>query len=98
MGVELSAPAKPISNWGSGNFRVFRDHTKGVSLCDTIENFPSGLKQAMFAAASTRLIKRKTWNGCAFNAAGVEVGKNDSVQSIDVAAKTFGVTQAAVTQ
>jgi len=100
MGIELAPDKHPVSNWGSVKHvaNPWRDHTTGVSLCDTITNFPSGLKQAMFAAVSTRIIRRKTWNGCALNAAGMEVGKEGSVSSIEVAAKTFGITQAAVKQ
>lgn len=31
-------------------------------------------KQAFYAAAASRTIKRGTWNGCAFNAGGEEIG------------------------
>ena len=90
---------RPVSNWGSGNFnKSYFSHTKGVSLCNTVEQFPSGLKQAMFAAASRGPIMRGTWNGCAFNAAGMEVGKQDSVTSFAVAADTFKCAIAQVKQ
>ena len=59
---------------------------------EIIDQFPVGLKQAMFAAASRTTIKRRSWNGCAMNAAGFEVGKSDSVQSISSAADAFNVS------
>lgn len=45
-------------------------------------------KQAMFSAATHGLIKRRSWSGCAFNQAGVEIGKE--VRSSQVAAAAFG--------
>jgi hypothetical protein len=44
-------------------------------------------KQAMFSAASHGLIKRKTWDGCAFNAAGKEISRH--VSSNMIAAHAF---------
>jgi hypothetical protein len=77
-----------VGNWGSENFT---GSTSG-SLQEVIDQFPVGLKQAMFAAASRTTIKRRNWNGCAMNAAGFEVGKSDSVQSISSAADAFNVS------
>jgi hypothetical protein len=79
-----------MGNWGAENFHQNNSKT----LEGIIAEFPSGLKQAMFAAASTRVIKRMTWNGCALNAAGMEIGRNDSVKSLEKAAETFGITKA----
>lgn len=55
-----------MSQWGSKNF-----NTKpfGVGLQDIVADFPSGLKQAMYAAANKGSLKRGTWNNCAFDAA-----------------------------
>lgn len=81
--------------WGSDGFtdRYHRQHTPEV-LEDIIQEFPSGLKQAMFAAASRTTIARNTWNGCALNAAGIEVGKSENISSFAAASKAFGITQA----
>lgn len=100
MGHTYVGGTRPISNWGDKKhyYRKSYNPTRGVSLCDTIENFPSKLKQAMFAAASRGVIKRGTWNGCAFNAAGMEVGHGKAVNSFEKAARTFGVTTASVEQ
>lgn len=65
---------------------------------EVIDQFPVSLKQAMFAATSRTTIKRRTWNGCAMNAAGIEVGKSDSVQSFDAAAEAFGISPDLVTR
>lgn len=78
-----------MGNWGADNF----SGSVGT-LEDIVGEFPSGLKQAMFAAASTRIIQRSTWNGCALNAAGMEVGKQGSVSSLKAASEAFGITQA----
>jgi hypothetical protein len=83
-----------VGNWGSDNF--LGNKVSPSTLEEVIEGFPSGLKQAMFAAASNKVIRRGTWTGCAMNAAGMEVGKKDSVQSIEEAAEAFKVTKAQV--
>lgn len=83
-----------MGNWGSDNF--LGNKVGASSLEGIINEFPSGLKQAMFAAASTKVIKRQTWDGCALNAAGFEVGKNNQVSSISTAAQAFGITQSQV--
>lgn len=82
-------------NWGSENFAgTFGDS----DLQSVINEFPVGLKQAMFAAASRTTIKRKTWNNCAMNAAGFEVGKQGSVQSLRAASETFGIPESLVSR
>jgi hypothetical protein len=45
-------------------------------------------KQAFYAAAASRTINRGTWNGCAFNAGGEVIGRND-VTSVSRAAEAF---------
>jgi hypothetical protein len=46
-------------------------------------------KQAMYAAASARTIRQGSWDGCAFNQAGWEIG-NQNVKSTSAAAVAFG--------
>jgi hypothetical protein len=46
-------------------------------------------KKAMYAASQKGLIKRGTWDGCAFNAAGGIMGEGDSVASFGRAAEIF---------
>jgi hypothetical protein len=79
-----------MGNWGSDNFAG--STTTNGGLQGVIDQFPAGLKQAMFAAASRTTIKRKNWNGCAMNAAGIEVGKSDSVKSLEAAAEAFHIS------
>jgi hypothetical protein len=81
--------------WGSENFsdKYKVSHSAGT-FEDIISQFPSGLKQAMFAAASRTTIARSTWNGCALNAAGMEIGRANDVRSFDTAAKAFNITPA----
>jgi hypothetical protein len=52
-------------------------------------------KKAMFAAATHNMIKRGTWNGCAFNAGGLEVG-DASISSYAKAAEVFNLPEVAV--
>lgn len=47
-------------------------------------------KQAFYGAAASRTIARRTWNGCAFNAGGEELGIN-GVKSVAKAAEVFGI-------
>lgn len=66
----------------------------GTGLRSVVAPFPPQLKQAMYAAAEKRLIARRTWDGCAFNAAGSEVGQR--VTSFHAAATAFDVPQEVV--
>lgn len=79
-----------MGNWGSDLFG--KKDAAPTNLQETIDKFPPSLKQAMFAAASRTTIRRQTWNGCAMNAAGIEVGKNNQVQSLETAAAAFGIS------
>ena len=75
------------------------DHHKSVyasqnSLRSVVAPFPPQLKQAMYAAADRGLIKRGTWDGCAFNAAGEQINKH--VTASTHAARAFGVSTSVV--
>lgn len=52
-------------------------------------------KKAMYAAAAGNLIKRGTWDGCAFNQGGIEIG-NKQVTSYQAAAKAFNMPEKSV--
>lgn len=67
----------------------------GNTLTSVVAPFPPALKQAMYAAAEKGLIARRTWNGCAFNAAGSVVG-NDGISSYAAAARQFDVPEEVV--
>lgn len=90
-----------MSAWGADNFDGEGRVVLGInfsdvnSLSNAVAALPVAAKKAMYAAASARTIRRGTWNGCAFNAAGIEVG-NSQIQSIAAAAKQFGCTYAVV--
>lgn len=75
-------------NWGEANFR----HGNGP-LESVVGELPPNVKQAMYAAANRNLIKRGTWNGCAFNAGSLEV--TDDLNCLAVssvsAANFFGI-------
>lgn len=60
------------------------------------KDFPPKLKQAMFAAAKRQVIHRRTWDGCALNAAGFEVGTLKNVESLETAAEAFNIPQTLV--
>lgn len=59
-----------------------------ASLRQSIERLTPKAKQAFFAAASHTVIRRGTWNGCAFNAGGIEVG-DQTISSSKRAAELF---------
>lgn len=85
-------------NWGEGNFRQGNN-----SLDNIVGELPPNVKQAMYAAANRNLIKRGTWDGCAFNAGSLEVvTSNDQevcvAQSVDSAAKFFGIDRELVSR
>lgn len=61
-------------------------------LYSVVKPFPSRLKKAMFAAASHGMIRRGTWDGCAFNAAGVQVG-NDGINSYKKSFREFNLSE-----
>lgn len=60
------------------------------SLEHIVSQFPIPLKQAMFAASQTGRLNFRSWNNCAFNAAGKAV--DAEVNSTLAAAQTFGIT------
>lgn len=66
----------------------------GNTLVAVVRPLNSKTKCAMFAAARAGTIARRTWDGCAFNAASKELGF--SVSSSAVAAGVFGVDKAHV--
>lgn len=72
-------------------FNSYPDKQRVNTLADAIKAMPPSAKMAMYAAGSEKLIKRGTWNGCAWNAAGQHVGK--TVQSYASAAKAFKCSQ-----
>ena len=57
-------------------------------LVPVVRPLPVRARQAMYAAAEKDLIARKTWNGCAWNAAGKIAGVNH-VSSYEAAANVF---------
>jgi len=64
------------------------------TLEEAIAELNDSARQAFYTAASKRTIKRGTWNGCAFNAAGEEV--NQIIRTTSTAAKAFGISVQAV--
>lgn len=84
-----------------GNFMPTGGVTKqapiGNTLVSVIQPLNPKSKCAMFAAARAGTIARRTWNGCAWNAAGVEDGAGD-ISSVTAAANNFGVDQVHVSR
>lgn len=74
--------------WGAENF----NKPAGGTLEKVVADLNPAAKQAMYAAANKGLIRRGTWDGCAFNAGGYEVGDNN-VTSYFAAAKAFGLDE-----
>lgn len=61
------------------------------------EMLPSKAKVAFYKAASARQINQRTWDRCAFNAAGKTLGV-DGISSYADAAKVFGASMYVVQQ
>lgn len=61
-------------------------------LAGVIAPLPPAVKQAFYAAANKGPIARGTWDGCAFNAGGKEVG-NNGISSFQAAAQAFGISE-----
>ena len=74
-----------------GTWTVPADSSKNLSLERAIAQLNPKAKQAMYGAARAQTIHKGTWNGCAFNAAGMQLGGtiNESVQSVQRAAEVF---------
>lgn len=74
----------------------YQRKTDTYGLKSIIEQFPVKLKKALYAAAKTGHVKSGTWNGCAFNKAGKQVGI--SISSSNRAAGVFNIQEDLVTQ
>ena len=74
-----------MGNWGS---EVFTANVPKTPLDYAVFDLPKKLKQAMYAAASKNVIKKGTWNGCAMNQAGAEIGQD--IKSVHSTALAFG--------
>lgn len=73
-----------MGNWGFGT----KDQLTPFE--NSVRWLTPAAKQAFYAAAASRTIKRRTWNGCAFNAGGEEIGIRD-INSIQAAADAFDI-------
>jgi hypothetical protein len=81
-------------DWGAGNFGKGGNVS---TLEGVVRQLNPAAKQAMYGAANKGLIRRGTWDGCAFNAGGVEVG-NNNVGSTFAAAQQFNLPSSTVTR
>lgn len=63
--------------------------TNANPLVSVVRPLPPTARQAMFAAAEKDLIMRKTWDGCAWNAAAQEAA-GVNARSFEAAADVFG--------
>lgn len=84
--------------WGAGNFKkvVGLDFKEVNGLSNAVAALPVSAKKAFYAAATARTIHRGNWNGCAFNAGGIEIGQR--VNSVGSAARAFGCTTGVVSR
>lgn len=63
-------------------------------LTEAVRELPPGARRAMYAAANRGLLSRGSWNGCAFNRAGSEIGR--PVWSVAQAARVLGTQETTV--
>jgi len=81
-----------MGKWGADNFTLTVDFASHGDLFDAIKSLNAKAKQAFYGAAMRKgEIAQGTWNGCAFNAGGQEIGDNN-VTSVMAAAESFGLT------
>ncbi len=72
-----------MGSWGT----ALHQSSNPTTLEGVISKLKPETKQAMYAAAQKGLILRGTWDGCAFNKAGIEVGA--AIRSVETAARVF---------
>lgn len=73
-----------MSYFPEGAHKLFRTRNP---LSRVVGNLPPSARSAMYAAAEKGVIKRGTWNGCAWNAAGAHHGLE--TRSVNAAARQF---------
>lgn len=64
---------------------------RDYDIYNAVRKLSPEAKKAMFSAATHGRIKRGTWNGCAFNAGGLEVG-DPKISSVIAAARVFNMS------
>lgn len=87
------------SKWGAEHFTLKNMNFKVTdgSLESAVKCLKAKTKQAFYAAiVKNGVIHRKTWNGCAFNAAGLVLENPRTINSYLTASATFGDTEAVV--
>lgn len=85
-----------VGKWGFKSPVGSITHGSAMNLARAVAALNVQTKQAMFAAATKRSIKRGTWSGCAFNAAGIE--ENRAVSTTIQAAQVFGLPEHVVSR
>jgi len=73
-----------MERWGPAGFSK---KNRTINLEDAVKSLTPKAKQAMYAAAKLGPIAQGTWNGCAFNVGGKEIGQG--VSSYAAAAEAF---------
>lgn len=69
--------------------------TQSTAFENAVRWLNPAAKQAFYGAAASRTIARRTWNGCAFNAGGEELGIK-GVSSVAKAAEVFDLPEKSV--
>lgn len=85
-----------VGKWGFKSPVGSITHASQADLAKAVSALNVQTKQAMYAAATKRSIKRGTWSGCAFNAAGHEVGQQVSMTG--KASEVFGLPEHVVSR
>lgn len=81
-----------MGKWGSDQFILTVDFQSHGDLFDAIKSLNAKARQAFYGAAMRKgEIAQGTWDGCAFNAGGQEIG-DSFVNSVAAAASSFGLT------
>lgn len=78
------------NDWGAQLHNLNFRSVTGFDLESAVRCLSPGAKQAFYSAAMRKgILRKRTWNGCAYNAGGKEILSGSNIQSVQEAAKIF---------
>lgn len=87
------------NEWGAQLHNLNFKSVTGFDLEAAVRCLSPGAKQAFYSAAMRHgTIRRRTWNGCAYNQGGKEIVSGSNIGSVQEAAKIFQCTPAVVSK
>lgn len=81
------------NDWGAQLHNLNFRSVVANDLESAVRCLSPGAKQAFYSAAMRKgVLHKRTWNGCAYNAGGMEIVSGSNIRSIQEAAKIFQCT------